>query len=86
MSALVEKTLAAAKAFNASSIILAGGVSANRLLRDTMQNRSEVKVHIPPRSWCTDNAALIGAAGHYHYVQGDFSPLDMDVLPNWTLV
>lgn len=86
VNALVEKTLAAAKTFDASSIILAGGVSANRLLRDTMQNRSVVKVHIPPLTLCTDNAAMIGAAGHYHYVKGDYSPLDMDVLPNWTLV
>ncbi len=86
VNTLVEKTLAAAQAHQAKEIILAGGVSANQLLRDTIKNRSTIKVNIPPLALCTDNAAMIGAAGHFHFINEDFSSMDMDVLPNWNLV
>jgi N6-L-threonylcarbamoyladenine synthase len=42
-------------------------------------------VHIPHISLCTDNAAMIAAAGYYRFVNGQRDPLDMDVLPNWPL-
>ncbi len=82
---LVEKTLMAAKAHNVREIIVAGGVSANKRLREKILAESKRPVHIPPLSLCTDNAAMIAGAGYYHYVQGDFSPFDVDVLPTWPL-
>lgn len=82
---LVEKTLMAAKAHNVREIIVAGGVSANKRLREKILAESKRPVHIPPLSLCTDNAAMIAGAGYYHYVQGDFSPFDIDVLPTWPL-
>jgi len=82
---LVEKTLQAAKVFGVKTIILAGGVSANSELRMKMVEKSEWPVFIPPLHLCTDNAAMISAAGYFHYLQKDFSNLDMDVLPNWGL-
>ena len=82
---LVEKTLAAAETFEAREIIVAGGVSANKRLREKMLLESERPVHIPPLYLCTDNAAMIAGAGYYHYIKDDFSKADFDVLPTWPL-
>ena len=82
---LVGKTLQAAKEFKATEILIAGGVSANRALRDAMLAQADCPVHIPPISLCTDNAAMIGAAGYYRFMRNQRDSLDMDVLPNWPL-
>lgn len=82
---LVGKTLMAAKELQAAEILLAGGVSANRALRERMVEQSPLPVHIPPLALCTDNAAMIAAAGYYRFVSGQRDELDMDVLPNWPL-
>jgi N6-L-threonylcarbamoyladenine synthase len=82
---LVEKTLMAAEAHQVSEIIVAGGVSANKRLREKILAESKRPVHIPPISLCTDNAAMIAGAGYYHYAQNEFSPLDIDVMPTWPL-
>lgn len=82
---LVDKTLMAADEFDVSEVIVAGGVSANKRLRERMLAESKRPVHIPPLSLCTDNAAMIAGAGYYHYIQDDFSPIDFDVLPTWPL-
>jgi len=82
---LVTKTLKAAEAFNAKSIIVAGGVSANLALRKSIQMRSGLPVHIPRLFLCTDNAAMIGSAGYFRFVNGQRDNLDFDALPNWPL-
>jgi N6-L-threonylcarbamoyladenine synthase len=82
---LVEKTLLAADAHKVREIIVAGGVSANKRLREKILSESKHPVHIPPLSLCTDNAAMIAGAAYYHYIQDDFSPFDFDVLPTWQL-
>ncbi len=82
---LFNKTMRAAREFKAKEIIVAGGVSANRALRQAFQNQKEFKVHIPPLWLCTDNAAMIAAAGYYRFALGHTSPLDMDVQPTWPL-
>lgn len=82
---LVEKTLAAADAFNAAELLVAGGVSANHALRNAFMNNSPIPVHIPPFSLCTDNAAMIAAAGYYRYVNGHRDDMNIDVLPTWPL-
>ena len=82
---LVEKTLMAADTFKVREIIVAGGVSANKRLREKILAESKRPVHIPPLSLCTDNAAMIAGAGYYHYVKDDFSNFDFDVLPTWPL-
>jgi N6-L-threonylcarbamoyladenine synthase len=82
---LVEKTLMAADAFKVREIIVAGGVSANKRLREKILAESKRPVHIPPLSLCTDNAAMIAGAGYYHYIEDDFSAFDFDVLPTWQL-
>jgi N6-L-threonylcarbamoyladenine synthase len=82
---LFKKTMNAAREFAAREILVAGGVSANRLIRETFEAQSEFPVHIPPLSLCTDNAAMIASAGYYRFVLGHVSGLDMDVLPTWPL-
>lgn len=82
---LVGKAIAAAKEFNAREMLIAGGVSANQLLREMVEERAPVPVSIPPIYLCTDNAAMIAGAGYYRFIQGQRDPLDMDVLPNWPL-
>jgi N6-L-threonylcarbamoyladenine synthase len=82
---LFKKTMQAARDHQAKEILVAGGVSANRALRQAFQSQNEFKVHIPPFSLCTDNAAMIAAAGYYRYAFGHVSELDIDVQPTWPL-
>ena len=83
---LVEKTAAAAAEFEAAAVHIVGGVSANRALRSAMRARVEIPVRVPPLELCTDNAAMIGAAAHFHYIKGRRDTLDLDVTPNLQLV
>jgi len=84
---LFNKTIKAARDAQrgAKEILVAGGVSANKALRNAFQSQTEFKVHIPAFSLCTDNAAMIAAAGYYRYSLGHVSGLDMDVQPTWLL-
>jgi N6-L-threonylcarbamoyladenine synthase len=81
---LVEKTLAAAKKSGVSQVVLAGGVAANQRLRDLMSSRGQeenIAIFLPPKEYCTDNAAMIAIAG-YHIFQSKkqaISTIDMDV-------
>lgn len=79
---LVEKTMRAAREYNVKQIIVAGGVSANRGLRkgleEAVAKESHIKLTIPPLSLCTDNAAMIGAAGTMAFLKGHRSGMDMN--------
>ena len=78
--------VAAAEAVGATAVHIAGGVSANRALRATMRARLELPVRVPPPALCTDNAAMIGAAAHFHFIRGRRDSLDFDVVPSLQLV
>lgn len=82
---LLTKTLKAAQTFKVKEIVLAGGVSANKALREAFLAQTQFKVHIPSLVLCTDNAAMIAAAGYYRYSSGQRDALDLDVLPTWPL-
>lgn len=82
---LLQKTLKAAQVFKAKEIVLAGGVSANKALREAFLAQTQFRVHIPPLALCTDNAAMIASAGYFRFVLGHRDPLELDVLPTWPL-
>ncbi|MCA9910341.1 MAG: tRNA (adenosine(37)-N6)-threonylcarbamoyltransferase complex transferase subunit TsaD [Anaerolineae bacterium] len=83
--ALVDKTAKAAQAYGAAEILIAGGVSANTLLREMMHEATDLPLRYPPLNLCTDNAAMIAAAGHYRFAAGLRTPLDFDARPMWNL-
>ncbi len=78
---LVAKTVRAADEFGAKHIVLAGGVSANAVLRKTMVERAEIPVIIPPIKLCMDNGAMIAAAAWRRFERGERSGWDLDVVP-----
>jgi N6-L-threonylcarbamoyladenine synthase len=82
---LFKKTMDAARKFGAKEVLVAGGVSANRALRDIFRSQTDFPVHIPPLSLCTDNAAMIASAGYHRFALGHVSQFDIDVLPTWPL-
>jgi N6-L-threonylcarbamoyladenine synthase len=82
---LTEKTFLAAEKYGAHHILVAGGVSANRALRNAFTSQTKFHVHIPPLKYCTDNAAMIASAGYFRFIHGQRDSLDMDVFPNWPL-
>lgn len=70
---LTKKTMKALKEFGVNRLIVAGGVAANQGLRERLQTLCEqenIHLIIPPMKYCTDNAAMIGAAGYFAYQLG----------------
>ncbi|PIK86003.1 O-sialoglycoprotein endopeptidase [Synechococcus sp. 63AY4M2] len=85
---LTEKAVACAEALGLSTLLLTGGVAANRELRARLLEAGQQKglrVVIPPPNLCTDNAAMIGAAGLCHWLRGEVSPLDLGVASRMAL-
>lgn len=86
---LVDKTLEAVEQFRARTVLLAGGVAANRLLRESMREAAKkrgLRLVYPPGVLCTDNAAMIACAAYYRYLRGDFSDLALNAVPGLELV
>lgn len=87
---LVEKTLRACEEYQVKQLIVAGGVAANKGLRNQLakelENRlSHVKLAVPPISLCGDNAAMIGAAGYVDYKKGHVADWHLNAKPSLTL-
>lgn len=80
---LVRKLELALKNTGIKNVIIAGGVSANKYLREEIQklcNRYEAKLDLPEFIYCTDNAAMIGAAAYPLFLKGEFADLDLNAI------
>jgi N6-L-threonylcarbamoyladenine synthase len=85
---LVTKTIRAARDVGARSIVLGGGVAANSVLRGRLAGEAEalgVPLVVPRPGLCTDNGAMIGAAGARRFEAGDRSGLDLEATPSLPL-
>jgi N6-L-threonylcarbamoyladenine synthase len=78
---LVRKTEWAIKKTHIKKLALSGGVAANSELRERMGEMAKdrgVEIFIPPVNLCTDNAAMIAAAGHMHFLNNKFSDMSLN--------
>lgn len=85
---LLEKIQKAIEITGVNKIVLAGGVSANSCIRkkfDELSREKEIKIYYPELKLCTDNGAMIAAAGYYEYINGTTSGLELNAIPNLSL-
>lgn len=83
---LVTKAVKAALAFGMRLLVVTGGVASNTALREELARRCAAEglgLVIPDRSYCTDNAAMIGVASIRHLKKGRFGALDMNAHSRW---
>jgi len=86
---LTAKTMNALAKYNVKNLVVAGGVAANSGLRKSLAEAAkekDIKLMIPAFKYCTDNAAMIAAAGSVNFAQGKISDLAIDAKPNLKLV
>jgi N6-L-threonylcarbamoyladenine synthase len=77
---LSAKAALAAETLDVTALLLSGGVTANQTLRATTVERASVPVYYPPGFLCTDNAAMVGACAHQHFISGELAGWDLDVV------
>ena len=85
---LVEHSITAIKESGMDKFAIAGGVASNSHLRAALEEackKENVSFYRPSPILCTDNAAMIGAAGYYEFIKGNVSGLDLNAVPNLRL-
>lgn len=85
---LVEHSMHAAGEFGLDRFAIAGGVASNQTLRGAMERACEengIRFYHPSPIYCTDNAAMIGSAAYYEYIQGRRDGWDLNAVPNLRL-
>jgi len=88
VDALAANLFRAASMTGIRNVAIAGGVAANRLLRETVAARAaseSMAAYIPPPRLCTDNAAMVAAAAYHRYASGESDGLDLDAEPELSL-
>lgn len=85
---LVENAMSACEEFGAYKFAIAGGVASNSMLRESMKcacDKRKISFYYPSPIYCTDNAAMIGAAAYYEYLAGTRHGWDLNAVPNLKL-
>lgn len=87
-SHLVDKTKKALEKNSLRTLIISGGVASNSYIRNSLNSMCDsigVKMYMPPKKYCTDNAAMIGAAAYILYKNKQFAPLSINAKSNVNL-
>jgi N6-L-threonylcarbamoyladenine synthase len=82
---LVRKTRRTARREAVADVQICGGVAANSALRTALRAAGDedgFRVYVPPPARCTDNAAMIAAAGYHRLIRGERAGLDLDAVPS----
>ena len=85
---LTKKTMKAIDEYKVKELLIAGGVSANTGIREEFERlckKEGIKLVVPNLSYCTDNGAMIAAAGYYYYKKGLFSDYSLKINPSLDL-
>ncbi len=85
---LVTNFLKAAEDYKVDKLVIAGGVSANRLLRSTLEKECKkraYKLYMPEKSLCGDNAAMVGSQGYYEYLSGNVAGTDLNAFATMSI-
>ena len=80
--------LKAAEDLKVEKLVIAGGVSANRLLRSTLQdecNKRGLAFYMPEKSLCGDNAAMVGSQGYYEFLSGNIASTDLNAFATMSI-
>ena len=81
ISVITKKTMKAVKEFKVNNLVIAGGVAANRGLREKLEElckEKSINFSVPRIKYCTDNAAMIGSAAYYAYKKGIIADLKLN--------
>lgn len=81
VNCLTTNLMKAVEDTNSDTIVIAGGVSANSLLRKNLQqicDEKGLKLYMPPKNLCGDNAAMVGAQGYYEFLSGNIAQQDLN--------
>ena len=87
-SVLCENFVKAAREFGYKKLVVAGGVSANSMLREKLNEICKAEgysLYLPPLSLCGDNAAMIGSQAYYEYVVGNIGVLSQNAKPSMSI-
>lgn len=82
---LYEKCRRALVFCGCDTLVVSGGVSANKRLREKLKELGKTSYY-PRMAWCMDNGAMIAYAGYLHYLEKQFEPLSIQVQPRWPLL
>ena len=86
---LTKKTMKALKDYNVKRLIVAGGVSANSAIRESLKElcvKNQIDFSVPDFKYCTDNASMIGAAAYFAFQHGELADENLNARPGLNLV